>query len=237
MKRIAIVEDERLIRENYVDLLRNRGYQVEAFDNRYDAIKAFEVRLPDMAIIDIGLGDEYEGGFDLCRALRALSKTIPIMFLTARDNEIDTVLGLQLGADDYLTKDISQGPLMARISTLFRRVDAMQSPIQENKILQRGSLQINQERMQISWKKTTLDFTVTEFWIVHALANRPGVVRSREQLMSDANMTVDNSTITSHLKRIRKKFVATDSEFSSISSVYGAGYRWDLDNNVQIGNE
>lgn len=233
MKRIAIVEDERLIRENYADLLRNRGYQIETFDNRLDAINAFEVRLPDMAIIDIGLGDEYEGGFDLCRGLRALSSTIPIMFLTARDNEIDTVLGLQLGADDYLTKDISEGPLMARISTLFRRVDAMKSPIQKNKILQRGSLLINQDRMQITWKNTTLDFTVTEFWIVHALANRPGTVRTREQLMSDANMTVDNSTITSHLKRIRKKFVAVDINFSAILSVYGAGYRWNIDETEQ----
>ena len=229
MKRIAIVEDEKLIRENYADLLRNRGYQVETFDNRFDAIKAFNIRLPDMAIIDIGLGDEYEGGFDLCRALRLLSSTLPIMFLTARDNEIDTVLGLQLGADDYLTKDIAQGPLMARISTLFRRVDAMQAPVQDHKIIKRGQLLINQDRMQISWQASTLDFTVTEFWIVHALANRPSVVRSREQLMSDANMTVDNSTITSHLKRIRKKFIALDADFKAITSVYGAGYRWDVE--------
>jgi two-component system OmpR family response regulator len=236
MKRIAIVEDEKLIRENYADLLRKRGFEVNTFDNRIDAIKAFEMRLPDLAIIDIGLNDEYEGGFELCSALRKLSATVPIMFLTARDNEIDVVSGLRLGADDYLTKDIGQAPLMARITTLFRRIDAMQQPTQADQILTRGKLVIHTDRMQITWNKQSVDLTVTEFWIVYALANRPGMVRSREQLMGDAKLTVEPSTITSHLKRIRKKFEKLDDKtFNEITTLYGAGYRWDI--STEVGDE
>ena len=228
MKRIAIVEDEKNIRENYMDLMSKHGYQVEGYANRVDAINAFEVRLPDLAIIDIGLGDEYDGGFMLCQALRLLSASVPIIFLTARDNDFDTISGLRLGADDYLTKDIGLEHLMVRISALFRRVDLLQQPQQQSKLISRGALAIDSDRMQISWKQQTLDFTITEFWIVHALANRSGVVRNRQQLMSDANMVVDDNTITSHVKRIRKKFITLDADFNEITAVYGMGYRWDI---------
>jgi two-component system OmpR family response regulator len=227
MKRIAIVEDEKNIRENYADLMSRHGYQVSCYDNRIDAINAFEVRLPDLAIIDIGLGDEYDGGFMLCQSLRSLSPTVPIIFLTARDNDFDTISGLRLGADDYLTKDIGLEHLMVRISALFRRIDVMQKPQVQNNILQRGALTIDSDRMQISWGEQPLDFTITEFWIVHALAKRAGVVRNRQQLMQDANMVVDNNTITSHIKRIRKKFLKLDRDFNAITAVYGMGYRWD----------
>ena len=228
MKRIAIVEDEKNIRENYMDLMGKHGYQVEGYANRVDAINAFEVRLPDLAIIDIGLGDEYDGGFMLCQALRQLSASVPIIFLTARDNDFDTISGLRLGADDYLTKDIGLEHLMVRISALFRRVDLLQKPQQQSNLITRGALVIDSDRMQISWQQQTLDFTITEFWIVHALANRAGVVRNRQQLMSDANMVVDDNTITSHVKRIRKKFIKLDADFNEITAIYGMGYRWDV---------
>ncbi len=228
MKRIAIVEDEKNIRENYADLMCKHGYQVNSYENRLDAIRAFEVRLPDLAIIDIGLGDEYDGGFMLCQSLRLLSSTVPIIFLTARDNDFDTISGLRLGADDYLTKDIGLEHLMVRISALFRRIDVMQKPSDQNKILARGLLTIDSDRMQIFWAEQPLDFTITEFWIVHALANRAGIVRNRQQLMQDANMVVDDNTITSHIKRIRKKFINLDANFNEITAVYGMGYRWDI---------
>ncbi|PKF63630.1 proteobacterial dedicated sortase system response regulator [Psychromonas sp. psych-6C06] len=228
MKRIALVEDEKNIRENYIDLMSKHGYQVDAYDNRKDAMRAFEVRLPDLAIIDIGLADEYDGGFTLCQSLRQLSATVPIIFLTARDNDFDTISGLRLGADDYLTKNIGLEHLMVRISALFRRIDQLKQPIQTQQLITRGALIIDSERMQISWHETPLDFTVTEFWIVHALANRAGIVRNRQQLMSDANMVVDDNTITSHVKRIRKKFVKLDPQFDEITAVYGMGYRWDI---------
>ena len=228
MKRIAIVEDEKSIRENYADLMTKHGYQVDSYAHRLEAIAAFEVRLPDLAIIDIGLGDEYDGGFLLCQALRQLSASVPIIFLTARDNDFDTISGLRLGADDYLTKDIGLEHLMVRISALFRRVDLMQQTTEQHKIIKRGLLTIDSDKMQICWSKQILDFTITEFWIVHALANRAGVVRNRQQLMQDANMVVDDNTITSHIKRIRKKFISLDNNFNEITAIYGMGYRWDI---------
>lgn len=133
-KRIAIVEDEAAIRENYADVLRSQGYQVQTYIDRESATQAFSLRLPHLVILDIGLEEEYEGGFILCQWLRTLSTTLPIIFLTARDNDFDTVSGLRIGADDYLTKDISLPHLSARISALFRRQNAMNQP-QQNHML------------------------------------------------------------------------------------------------------
>jgi two-component system OmpR family response regulator len=228
MKRIAIVEDEKNIRKNYTDLMSKHGYLVSSYENRQDALRAFEVRLPDLAIIDIGLGNEYDGGFLLCQSLRLLSATVPIIFLTARDNDFDSISGLRLGADDYLTKDIGLEHLMVRISALFRRIECRQQPSEHHNRVMRGLLTIDSDRMQIFWAEQLLDFTITEFWIVHALANRAGIVRNRQQLMQDANMVVDDNTITSHIKRIRKKFVHLDPHFNEISAIYGMGYRWDI---------
>ena len=171
---IAIVEDEASIAANYRDALQRQGFRVSLFDDRRSASKAFARELPDLAIIDIGLGDEIEGGFELCRDLRSLSPELPIVFLTARDSELDIISGLRLGADDYLTKDISQAHMLARIVALFRRVQALRSPILQEHVIDRGKLSLNLERMTASWQAELLDLTVTEFWIVHALAMHPG---------------------------------------------------------------
>lgn len=226
MKKIAIVEDETAIRENYMDVLEKHGYLVQGFDNRPDAQAAFEQSLPDLAIIDIGLQHEIDGGFTLCQALRAMSPTIPIIFLTARDSDFDTVCGLRMGADDYLTKDISLPHLIARIAALFRRSDLMATPSVQETLMVRGSLTIDQNKMQVFWDQQAIELTVTEFWMVYALAKRPGHVKSRHDLMDEAQVVVDDSTITSHIKRIRKKFLQIDSSFDRISTVYGMGYRW-----------
>jgi two-component system, OmpR family, response regulator len=223
---IAIVEDDSSIRENYADALRKQGYQVTGYADRAQAMQAFQGRLPQLAIIDIGLKDEIDGGFELCRALRAMSATIPIIFLTARDSDIDTVSGLRMGADDYLTKDISLPHLSARIAALFRRLDAAQSPASAEEILQRGRLVVDLRRMHAAWADQPLHLTVTEFWIVHALARHPGHVKHRDQLMRDARMVVDDTTVTSHIKRIRRKFGEVDPAFDCIETVYGMGYRW-----------
>jgi two-component system OmpR family response regulator len=225
-RRIAIVEDDLAIRANYADVLRHQGYDVTVYADRASAMQAFRVRLPDLAVVDIGLGEEVDGGFTLCRELRGLSATLPIIFLTARDNEFDTVSGLRLGADDYLTKDASLPHLLARIAALFRRVDAQGVEGRSEDVLERGPLRLDLHRMTASWKKTRLDLTLTEFWIVHALARHPGHVKSREQLMGEARMVVDDATVTSHIKRIRKKVLAVDPGFDRIESVYGMGYRW-----------
>jgi len=225
-KRIAIVEDEQAIRDNYVAAFEREGYRVDAFDARQPALDAFESRLPDLVVIDINLQDDVEGGFELCRELRARSSDLPIIFLTARDSEFDAVSGLRLGADDYLTKDISLPHLMARIAALFRRLDAMQKPQGAENRITRGDLDIDIERMTIQWKDTPVGLTLTEFWLVHSMARYPGHVKNRQQLMDAAQAVLDDNTITSHIKRIRRKFHAIDPDFDAIETVYGMGYRW-----------
>lgn len=228
-RHIAIVEDERAIRDNYADALRRQGYRVTGHDDRREAEAAFGRELPDLVIVDIGLGEEAEGGFDLCRWLRSRSATLPIVFLTARDSDLDAVSGLRLGADDYLTKEISLDQLLARIVALFRRLDALREPLQADHTLRRGAMELSPERMTVTWGGQPVPLTVTEFWIVHSLARRPGHVKSRDQLMTDANVLVDDATVTSHIKRIRRKFQALDPAFDAIDTVYGAGYRWRAD--------
>ncbi|TQV84518.1 proteobacterial dedicated sortase system response regulator [Aliikangiella coralliicola] len=226
-KRIALVEDEKAIRENYVASLRKQGYEVYSYETKQEALSAFETRLPDLAILDVGLGDEPEGGFELCRYLRAQSATLPIIFLTALDSEFDTISGLRLGADDYLTKDISLTQVLVRISALFRRIDSLKNT-QDNadELIEVAALQLDVNRFTASWQSEPLEITLTEFWILHALVKRPGHVKNRDQLMEAAKAIVDDSTVTSHIKRLRKKFVAIDAEFDRIETVYGMGYRW-----------
>ncbi|WP_299013079.1 proteobacterial dedicated sortase system response regulator [uncultured Photobacterium sp.] len=226
MRNIVIVEDETAIRENYIDVLKKHGYGVKGYDNRPEAQAAFEQELPDLAIIDIGLQDEIDGGFSLCQSLRAMSPTVPIIFLTARDSDFDTVCGLRMGADDYLTKDTSLPHLIARIAALFRRSDLLAAPAEQETLIERGPLTINKNKMQIFWNKQLIELTVTEFWMVYALAKRPGHVKCRHDLMDEAQVVVDDSTITSHIKRIRKKFLQYDDNFDCINTVYGMGYRW-----------
>ncbi len=230
-RRVAVIEDEYALRENYADVLRKQGYTVQTFANRKDAMAVFEQRLPDLAIIDIGLEDEVDGGFTLCHSLRSMSEALPIIFLTARDSDVDTVSGLRIGADDYLTKDISLPHLLARIAALFRRSDAMREPVSDQAELQQGDLTMDSQRMVAKWKDQKVDLTVTEFWMVHALAKYIGHVKNRQQLMQESQMVVDDSTITSHIKRIRKKFIQIDATFDCIETVYGMGYRWNNSTN------
>ncbi|GAC1451570.1 MAG: proteobacterial dedicated sortase system response regulator [Steroidobacteraceae bacterium] len=227
MKRqVAIVEDEPALRDNYAAAFTREGYAVRCYANRTEAMRACAARLPDLAIIDISLQDEPEGGFELCRQLRALSAGLPIIFLTARDSELDAVSGLRLGADDFLTKDLSLPHLIARVNALFRRVDALRKPAGPADIIHRGALTLDAERMQAQWNAQVVLLSLTEFWIVHALARHPGHVRNRQQLMDAANVVLDDNTITSHVKRIRRKFQAVDPQFDAVQTAYGMGYRW-----------
>jgi two-component system OmpR family response regulator len=225
-RRIALVEDDPTIRQNYVDALTRAGYEVAAFGDRPSASMTLAARLPELAIIDIGLGADIDGGFALCRELRAASARLPIIFLSARDSDFDIVSGLRLGADDYLTKDVSLPHLLARIAALFRRVDATSQATVAEDVMHRGKLALDAQRMIAKWGGAPVDLTVTEFWMVHSLARHPGHVKDRDQLMRDAEMVVDDGTITSHVKRIRKKFIAVDPAFAGIETVYGMGYRW-----------
>ncbi len=226
-KRIALVEDEKAIRENYCSSLRKQGYEVYAYETKQEAMNAFETRLPDLAILDVGLGDDPEGGFELCRYLRAQSSSLPIIFLTALDNEFDTISGLRLGADDYLTKDISLTQIMVRISALFRRIDAVKQNMQmEDEFVEVDKLKLDINRFTASWNNHPIEVTLTEFWILNALVKHPGHVKTREQLMEAAKAVVDDSTVTSHIKRLRKKIIVLEPDFDQIETVYGMGYRW-----------
>src|SRR5438046_7652170 len=151
-RRIAIVEDDAAIRANYADALRKHGYEVSAHAARGEAMGAFRTRLPDLALLDIGLGEEPDGGFTLCRELRAMSAAVPIIFLTARDSDFDMVSGLRMGADDYLTKDASLPQLLARISALFRRADLLREPPASEETLERGSLRLDMKRFIATWE-------------------------------------------------------------------------------------
>lgn len=228
-KRIALVEDEPILQQNYSMALKKSGYEVMIYGDKDSALSAFKSRLPDLVLLDIGLGDEPEAGFEVCRELRTKSAQLPIIFLTALDSDFDIISGLRLGADDYLTKDISIPHLLARISALFRRMELLASTsesLEDN--FEVGDLTIDNERLAVKWQDNLVDLTVTEFWIVTALAQKPGHVKSRDQLMQAVKAVVDDSTITSHIKRIRQKFQAIDTNFDHIDTVYGMGYRWNL---------
>ncbi|MES9850940.1 MAG: proteobacterial dedicated sortase system response regulator [Candidatus Thiodiazotropha sp. L084R] len=225
-REIAIIEDEQAIQDNYIDYLVRQGYSVKGYASRPEALAAFVDVLPDLVILDIGLADDVDGGFELCRELRSRSTMLPIIFLTARDSDFDTVAGLRLGADDYVSKETSLPHLVARIAALFRRIQAMQEPVSQQQPLQRNDLQLDIDRLLAEWQGVPLNLTVTEFWMLHALVRHPGHVRSRDQLMEEAQIFVDSSSISTHIKRIRRKFEEIDPDFLNIDTVYGAGYRW-----------
>lgn len=227
-KSIALVEDEVALCKNYAEAFRKHGYEVSTYITKQLAEAAFRTHLPDLVLLDIGLGDDAEAGFDICRELRSRSATLPIIFLTARDSDFDTISGLRLGADDYLTKDTSIQHILARIAALFRRIEALKSSKQNDENITAGDLVIDTQCLHTKWKGTQVELTLTEFWIVHSLVRIPGHVKNREQLMRDANIFVDDGTVTSHVKRIRKKFKAIDVTFDCIDTVYGMGYRWNV---------
>jgi two-component system OmpR family response regulator len=228
-KLVAVVEDDAAIRDNYLAGLRRQGYRVAGYGSRKEALTAFATRLPDLVVIDVNLGTEVEGGFELCRELRARSTQLPIIFLTARESELDAVSGLRLGADDYLTKRTSIEHLLARVAALFRRVEALKAGDDAGERVEQGSLVLDRDRMTAHWKAAMVPLTVTEFWVVHALAQHPGHVRSREQLMAAANVVLDDGTVTSQIKRIRGKFASVDPTFDAIQTAYGMGYRWHVE--------
>src|SRR5437762_1388544 len=143
-----------------------------------------------------------------------------------RESNLDMVSGQCMGTDDYLTKDASLPQLLARITALFRRADLLREPPASEETLERGPLRLDMKRFQATWRDAAVDLTLTEFWLVHSLARLPGHVKDREQLMRDAHIVVDDATITSHVKRIRRKFLAVDAAFAAIDAVYGLGYRW-----------
>ncbi len=226
--RIALVEDDPQLQANYAQALQREGYDVDTYSSREEAVQAFAASLPDLAILDVMLGEEMAGGFELCLHLRSLSPVIPIIFLTARNSDLDRVSGLRLGAWDYLTKDITTLDFLpARISAMFRTVEALRG--QHNSagsIIEHEGLRIDEDRKEVSWHGHPVSLTLTEFWILLALARRPGHVKNHDQLMEAANVFVTNNAVAAHIRRIRDKFRDIDPDFDTIRSEYGMGYRW-----------
>ncbi|MEE4243387.1 MAG: response regulator [Desulfopila sp.] len=225
---IALVEDDERLRANYSQALKREGYLVDSYTDRPEAQKAFARALPDLAILDVMLKDEIEGGFELCRELRRISPTIPIIFLTARDSDLDKVSGLRLGAWDYLTKNTTTLDFLpVRIRALFKMLEALKGNVtQTEKVITTGHLRVHEERKQVFWQDIQLTLTLTEFWLLVSLVQHPGHVKSHSQLMAAANVVVTNNAITAHIRRIREKFKEIDPAFNAIRAEYGMGYRW-----------
>ena len=210
--------------------LEAEGFDVETYNDGQSALDAFHRRMPDLAVLDIKM--PRMDGMDLLQRLRQKS-TLPVIFLTSKDDEIDEVLGLRMGADDYVTKPFSQRLLVERIRALLRRNEAIATgevaTSEENKVIERGHLRMDPLRHAVLWKGRDVALTVTEFMLLQALALRPGFVKSRDQLMDvayDDQVYVDDRTIDSHIKRLRKKMRAVDDTFNAIETLYGIGYRY-----------
>lgn len=233
-RKVAIVEDDLDQRENYRDALAQSGYDVTTYRNRQEGLNGMRANMPDLAILDIMLENDMDGGFDLCRDLRALSPTLPIIFLTARDTDIDRVSGLRLDAWDYLTKPLNMQFLSVRINSLFRIVDSLGSQLNEsdeNHHLIVDDLQINEDSMSIRWKGQELSLTLTEFWLIESMARHPGHVKTYANMMQITRQSyVERNTINGYIRRIRNKFKEIDSDFKHIQTVFGVGYKWNAEN-------
>ena len=230
MARIVLVDDDRNILTSVSIALESEGFEVMTFTDGVAALSSLLSDEPDLGVFDIKM--PRMDGMELLRRLRQKSE-IPVIFLTSKDEEIDEVLGLRMGADDYMRKPFSQRLLIERIKAILRRKEALHTEDEdretEDAAFARGSLQMDPLRHQVVWKNNNVSLTVTEFLLLQALAKRPGVVKSRDQLMDvayDDQVYVDDRTIDSHIKRLRKKLRKHDADFASIETLYGIGYRF-----------
>jgi len=230
---IALVDDDRNILTSVSIALQSEGFTVRVYSDGELALKALIENPPDLAVLDIKMPKM--DGMELLRRLREKSP-VPTIFLTSKDDELDEALGLAMGADDYITKPFSQRLLIARIRAILRRTEARAQPESEPAAdappaerIVRGRLEMDPARHRVQWAGAEVTLTVTEFLILEALAQRPGFVKSRDQLMDTAyqdDVYVDDRTIDSHIKRLRRKFRQVDSDFKAIETLYGVGYRF-----------
>ncbi|QIK79789.1 response regulator transcription factor [Sphingomonas piscis] len=230
---IALVDDDRNILTSVSIALQSEGFVTRVYTDGAAALKAFGDNPPDLGVFDIKM--PRMDGMELLRRVREIS-AMPVIFLTSKDDELDEAMGLAMGADDYIAKPFSQRLLIARIRALLRRQDLARGEVSagddepQQQVLERGRLTMDPARHKVKWGGKDVTLTVTEFLILEALAQRPGVVKSRNQLLDIAyqdDVYVDDRTIDSHIKRIRRKFRATDPQFDAIETLYGVGYRFD----------
>ncbi len=229
---IALVDDDRNILTSVSIALQAEGFVTRVYSDGETALKALLENPPDLAVLDIKM--PRLDGLELLRRLRE-KLTTPVIFLTSKDDELDEALGLAMGADDYIAKPFSQRLLIARIRAILRRSEALAAPAdaetaeEPQPVLERGRLTMDPARHKVTWDGGNVTLTVTEFLILETLAQRPGIVKTRNQLMDAAyqdDIYVDDRTIDSHIKRVRRKFRQVDPEFDAIETLYGAGYRF-----------
>ena len=225
---IALVDDDRNILTSVSMALEAEGFKVRTYNDGAEALRGLTAQAADLAVLDIKM--PRMDGMELLQRLRKQS-AIPVIFLTSKDDEVDELLGLRMGADDYIKKPFSQKLLIERIRALLRRLEAASEPEQpgSGSTLVRGLLVLDQARHICTWKGEKVDLTVTEFLILKSLAQRPGHVKNRDQLIDSAygeHIYVDDRTIDSHIKRLRKKFREVDDDFGHIETLYGVGYRY-----------
>jgi two-component system response regulator ChvI len=231
MPTIALVDDDKNILASVSMLLEQEGYHVRTYNDGASALTALTATPPDLAILDIKM--PRMDGMELLRRLRQAAE-IPVIFLTSKDEEIDELMGLNAGADDYIRKPFSQRLLLERVKAVLRRAEGKgaaqpQTAGEEKQIMTRGKLTLDPLRHECMWDAKPVRLTVTEFLILQSLAQRPGFVKSRDNLMDaayDDQVYVDDRTIDSHIKRLRKKFKVVDDDFDSIETLYGVGYRY-----------
>ena len=223
---IALVDDDQNILASLSAALEDEGYSVDTYADGEEALGGIGRRPVDLAILDIKM--PRMDGMELLTQLRQRD-SLPVIFLTSKDDEVDEIMGLRLGADDYIKKPFSQRLLMERIRAVLRRHEAANQDAAEDKIMRRGDLVLDPARHLCTWKDQEINLTVTEFLLVEALARRPGHVKNRDQLIDAAygeHIYVDDRTIDSHIKRLRRKFKSADDDFQEIETLYGVGYRY-----------
>ena len=229
MPTIALVDDDRNILTSLRMALESEGYNTQAYNDGASALDGLKDSPPDLAILDIKM--PRMDGMELLRRLRQMTE-MPVIFLTSKDEEIDELFGLKMGADDYIRKPFSQRLLVERVKAVLRRAqphETTSAASDSTKVLERGKLKLDSERHTCEWDAKQVTLTVTEFLILQSLAQRPGVVKSRDALMDaayDDQVYVDDRTIDSHIKRLRKKFKLVDDSFDVIETLYGVGYRF-----------
>ena len=223
---IALVDDDQNILASLSAALEDEGYSVDTYGDGVEALDGIARRPVDLAILDIKM--PRMDGMELLGNLRK-KNNLPVIFLTSKDDEIDEVMGLRMGADDYIKKPFSQRLLLERIRAVLRRHEPGEIEQDKKDVLRRGDLILDSSRHLCTWKDKEVNLTVTEFLLVEALARRPGHVKNRDQLIDAAygeHIYVDDRTIDSHIKRLRRKFKNEDEEFAEIETLYGVGYRY-----------
>ncbi len=231
-RHIALIEDDPVILDNYGDFLAGLGFEVDKYPTKASALSGLTGRPPELVLLDVSLNGERDAGFVVCADIRRHSPLLPVIFLSSHDTEIDRISGLRLGADDYITKDVSLDYLVVRIEALFRRRDAYSTTHAQNANPDASAknsvthIKFDTHRSIASWRCQPLELTLTQFWILQELCRAQGRVRSNTDLMRSAKITVAPNTIAAHIKAIRAEFLRVEPGFDRIRTERGRGYRW-----------